>query len=344
MWVLATTCNPQVRISPQFAHVSSPFDWLLRQCSAVAGIIPPSKPGVLLNVWPEPCSGVQVTMAPFQDVAERLQQDVPPPSELASLVCVLLESLPFLEGSGHLVIYSVCKSRRPVLESFCLRAPAALCDDGGSFNAALSSSARLSQTSQTMFRNRVSLSGYDLLLAPCMAMAMGLRGRKRLSEGGISPAFAFGTSVYVRFHCVMLHPCHAPPGARQGPRRLGCASSPPLELGRRPSRAGRLASGAVRARCGPLSFVPAQHGVRPSGCTHATPTSRPSGPWPLLAEPYYCGTGVAEKGSAEGALAAGPLGGPAFRLRACDADGLARFAWRHELTTRRVASYHWCLL
>ena len=145
--------------------------------------------------------------------------------------------------------------------------------------------------------------------------------------------------------CVtLLHPRHAPPGARQGPGRLGCASSPPLELGRRPSRAGRLASGAVRARCGPLSSVPAQHGVRPSGCTHATPTSRPSGPWPLLAEPYYCGTGVAEKGSAEGALAAGPLGGPAFRLRACDADGLARFAWRHELTTRRVASYHWCLL
>ena len=64
----------------------------------------------------------------------------------------------------------------------------------------------------------------------------------------------------------------------------------------------------------------------PSCCTHATPTWRPPGPWPLLAEPYYCGADVAERGSAEGALAAGPLGGPAFCLRACDADGLAGFA------------------
>ena len=47
-------------------------------------------------------------------------------------------------------------------------------------------------------------------------------------------------------------------------------------------------------------------------CTHATPTWRPPGPWPLLAGPCYCGTDVAEKGSAEGARAAGPLGGPAF--------------------------------
>ena len=125
---------------------------------------------------------------------------------------------------------------------------------------------------------------------------------------------------------VTLHPRHAPPGARQGPRRLGCASSPPLELGRRPSRAGRLASGAVRVRCGPLSSVPARHGVRASRCTHATPTWRPPRPWPLFAEPHYCGTDVAEKGSAAGAPAAGPLGGPALRLRACDADGLAGFA------------------
>ena len=160
----------------------------------------------------------------------------------------------------------------------------------------------------------------------------------------LSSTFAFGTSVRVRCMRVAPHPRHTPPGTRQGPRRLGCASSPPLELGRRPSRAGRLASGAVRMRCGPLSTVPARHGVRASRCTHATPTSRPPGPWPLLAEPYKCGTDVAEKGSAEGALAAGPLGGPAFRLRACDADGLARFAWRHELTIRRVALYHWCLL
>ena len=79
-------------------------------------------------------------------------------------------------------------------------------------------------------------------------------------------------------------------------------------------------------------------------CTHATPTWRPPGPWPLLAEPYRCGADVAENGSAEGALAAGPLGCPALRLRARDADGLARFAWRHELTTRRVALYRWCLL
>ena len=149
----------------------------------------------------------------------------------------------------------------------------------------------------------------------------------------ISSTFAFGTNVRVRCMRVAPHPRHAPPGARQGPRRLGCASSPPPELGQRPSRAGRLASGAVRVRCGPLSSVPARHGVRASRCTHATPTSRPPGPWPLLAKPYYCGTDVAEKGSAEGALAAGPLGGPAFRLRACDADGLAGFAWRHELTT-----------
>ena len=92
----------------------------------------------------------------------------------------------------------------------------------------------------------------------------------------LSSAFAFGTSVRVRCMRVAPHPRHAPPGARQGPRRLGCASSPPLELGRRPSRAGRLASGAVRARCGPLSTVPARHGVRASRCTHATPTSRPS--------------------------------------------------------------------
>ena len=40
----------------------------------------------------------------------------------------------------------------------------------------------------------------------------------------------------------------------------------------------------------------------------------------------HSGTDVAEKGSAEGALTAGPLGGAAFRLRACDADGLAGFA------------------
>ena len=29
---------------------------------------------------------------------------------------------------------------------------------------------------------------------------------------------------------------------------------------------------------------------KPSRFTHATPTWRPPGPWPLLAEPYYCGT------------------------------------------------------
>ena len=75
--------------------------------------------------------------------------------------------------------------------------------------------------------------------------------------------------------------------------------------------------------------------------THATPTWRPPGPWPLLAAPYYCGTDVAEKGSAEGALAAGQLGGPALRMRACDAYGPAGFAQRHVPATRRVDLYRW---
>ena len=53
---------------------------------------------------------------------------------------------------------------------------------------------------------------------------------------------------------VTLHPRHAPPGARQGPRRLGCASSPPLELGpearreRAGSRPAPSACGAARSR------------------------------------------------------------------------------------------------
>ena len=106
----------------------------------------------------------------------------------------------------------------------------------------------------------------------------------------------------------------------------GCASSPPLELCRRRSRAGRLASGTVRVRCGPLQCTRPFLATVSRCCTHATRTWRPPGPWPLLAEPCYCGTDVAEKRSAEGALAAGPLGGPALRLRARDADGLAGFA------------------
>ena len=59
---------------------------------------------------------------------------------------------------------------------------------------------------------------------------------------------------------------------------------------------------------------------------HATPTWRPPWPWPLLTEPNHSSTDVAEQVSAEGALAAGPLGGPALCLRACDVDGLAGFA------------------
>ena len=77
---------------------------------------------------------------------------------------------------------------------------------------------------------------------------------------------------------VTLHSCHAPSGARQGPRRLGCASSPPLRLGRRPSRAGRHASGAVRAWRGPLSTGPAVRHAAPSPrrrrARHALPPPR----------------------------------------------------------------------
>ena len=68
---------------------------------------------------------------------------------------------------------SICKPRRPVLESFCLRAPAALRGAPGelarcssSFNTALSSSARLRQNSQTQFASRGVLCSIYFAYAP----------------------------------------------------------------------------------------------------------------------------------------------------------------------------------
>ena len=119
----------------------------------------------------------------------------------------------------------------------------------------------------------------------------------RSARCGASCTFAFGTCLRVRCMRFASHPRHAPPGAPQGPRRLGCASSPPLELGRRRSRAGRLASGAVRVRCGPLSSVPARHGapytcVRASRCTHATPSCLHRSGTNVPPEGWLCTVGV----------------------------------------------------
>ena len=138
-------------------------------------------------------------------------------------------------------------------------------------------------------------------------------------KGGIVPLVL---TVFTVKCAVTLRPSMGVAYALLGVADLAWAPSPPQSLPKAVALTSHFAASPPhRHPKGGLYSIPhlcvgisvyASDSTLVSCCTHATPTWRPPGPWPLLAEPRYCGTDVAEKGSAEGALAAGPPGGPAL--------------------------------